>query len=300
MLDRRSFIYITAFALPRLLYASPTKFSLLPRALAELEQANGGRIGVAVLETGTGESSGYRAEERFPMCSTFKFLLAAAVLQRVDRGDERLEQSIAIPQHPLLPHSPSTEAHAGRTMTIAALCEAILTQSDNTAANLLLERTGGPESVTTFAHSIGDPVTRLNRVEPFLNESRAGDPRDTTSPAAMAGDLKSVVLGNVLSLASRNCLVSWMERNTTGVDRLRAKLPSGWRAADKTGSNGEHTSNDIAVLWAPSETAPCRLRVHYAMQGTGRQEGNDSCRNWATGYRDTHVARHVLYSAKQP
>jgi beta-lactamase class A len=227
----------------------PRSFSGLSAALTQLEKTNGGRLGVAVLDTATGGRSGYRADERFPMCSTFKFLLAAAVLQRVDRRLEKLDRAIPIPPKPLLPNSPLTEPHAGGTMTIAALCHAALTRSDNTAANLLLERMGGPAIITSFSRSIGDNVTRLDRMETSLNESLDGDLRDTTSPAAMAGDLKSVVLGNVLSRASRDQLTRWMEANLTGLERLRAKLPKGWRAADKPGSNGQHTSNDIAVLW---------------------------------------------------
>jgi beta-lactamase class A len=233
----------------------------LPVTLAQLEHSNGGRLGVAVLDTATGERSGYRADERFPMCSTFKFLLAAAVLQRVDRHQETLDRIITIPPEPMLINSPLTEPHARGTMTIADLCHAALTQSDNTATNLLLESIGGPASITQFSRSIGDTVTRLDRMETSLNESLAGDPRDTTSPTAIAGDLKSVLLGNVLSSASRDQLTLWMEANLTGLERLRAKLPEGWRAADKTGSNGEHTSNDIAVLW-PVGKPPIIIAVY--------------------------------------
>jgi beta-lactamase class A len=245
---RRLFAVII-LAAPCFLHAAPNRFSPLSAALAQLEQINGGRLGVAVLDTATGESAGYRTDERFPMCSTFKFLLASVILQRVDRHQETLDRAIAIPPKPLLFNSPSTEQHAGGTMTIAALCRAALTQSDNTAANLLLESLGGSTGITNFARSIGDPLTRLDRTETSLNESLAGDPRDTTSPKAMVGDLNSLLLGNVLSAASRDQLTRWMEANLTGFDRLRAKLPEGWHAADKTGSNGEHTSNDIAVFW---------------------------------------------------
>jgi len=249
MLSRRRFVAITALSLPGYLHAAPKGLGTLPAAFAQLERSNGGRLGVAVLDTATGERAAYRADERFPMCSTFKFLLVSAVLQRVDGRKETLERDIAIPPEPLLFNSPLTAPHAGGTMTIADLCHAAISRSDNTAANLLLEGIGGPPGVTRFARSIKDTVTRLDRTELSLNESLAGDPRDTTSPAAMAGDLKAVLLGDVLAPASRNQLTSWMEENLTGLDRLRAKLPAGWRAADKTGANGEHTSNDIAILW---------------------------------------------------
>src|SRR5947209_7521999 len=155
MISRRVFLGMPVC----LLAAGPNRF-------AQMEKSNGGRLGVAVLHTDSGELSGYRTDERFPMCSVFKWLLSVAVLRRVDRGEEKLDRSIAIPAKPLLAHSPETEPHAGGTMTVAELCHAALTQSDNTAANLLLETIGGPERFTAFARSIGDSVTRLDRTEP--------------------------------------------------------------------------------------------------------------------------------------
>lgn len=251
MLSRRTFLALTSACLPGLARPAAQRLAALPAAAMRLERTNGGRLGVAVHDTLTRERFGYRAHERFPLCSTFKFLLATAVLQRVDRGEEMLERALAIPPGPLLPHSPLTEPHAGATMTVDALCQAILTESDNTAANLLLGTVGGPAGVTGCARSIGDPVTRLDRTEPALNEALAGDPRDTTSPAAMARDLETVLLGARLLRASREQLTHWMAACVTGLDRLRAKLPGDWHAVDRTGSNGEHTSNDIAVFWPP-------------------------------------------------
>jgi beta-lactamase class A len=249
MLDRRSFLVLTALGVSGYLHATSKSMNAFPAALKQLEQNNGGRLGVAVLDTATGERSGYRADERFPMCSTFKFLLVAAVLQRVDRHQEKLDHVIAIPSKPLIGNSPLTEPHAGGSMTVAALCEAALIRSDNTAANLLLATIGGPAALTSFCRSIADDVTRLDRTEPSLNQALPGDPRDTTSPSAMVNDLNHILLGNVLSPPSRQQLTAWMEANQTGLDKLRATLPAGWRAADKTGNNGENTMNDIAVIW---------------------------------------------------
>jgi beta-lactamase class A len=267
MFSRRNFLAVAALTVPCALYAGARRFGKLPAAFAQLEETNGGRLGVAVLDTATGERSGYRADERFPMCSTFKFLLASAVLNRVDAHKETLNRPIAIPSKPLLFNSPLTELRAGGAMTVEALCHAVLTQSDNTAANLLLETIGGPAGITDFARALGDRVTRLDRIELFLNESLAGDLRDTTSPTAMAGDLKAVLLGNVLSQRSRDQITLWMEANRTGLERLRAKLPASWRAADKTGANGEHTSNDIAVFW-PTGKPPIVVAA-YITQCTG-------------------------------
>ncbi len=251
MLSRRSFLIVTAIGAPAWLHAAAHPDDSLSQAFGELERGNGGRLGVAVLNTQSGKRTGYRADERFAMCSTFKFLLVTAVLQRVDQHQEKLERAIAIPPKPLISNSPLTEPHAGGTMTVSALCEAAMIRSDNTAANLLLDTIDGPAGLTSFCRSIGDTVTRLDRTETSLNQALPGDPRDTTSPDAMLDDMNKILLGNVLREGSRQQLIAWMEANQTGLDKLRATLPSGWRAADKTGNNGENTMNDIAVLWPP-------------------------------------------------
>ncbi|HEV2702139.1 MAG TPA: class A beta-lactamase [Steroidobacteraceae bacterium] len=266
MLTRRRLLALSLLALPEL-GLSRARFAALPAMFEELERRNGGRVGVTVLDTATGEVVQHRGSERFAMCSTFKFLLAAAVLQRIERHQESADRPIAIPDAPLLSHSPLTAPHAGATMPILQLCQAIVTQSDNTAANLLLGTLGGPPGITAFARSIGDGVTRLDRTELALNEALAGDPRDTTTPAAMASNLHGIIVGSVLSAPSRDRLTSWMVACETGLDRLRADLPSGWRAADKTGTNGTHTSNDIAVLWPPNR--PPLIVAAYITQCPG-------------------------------
>lgn len=148
-------------------------------------------------------------------------------------------------------------------MPISALCHAIVTQSDNTAANLLLDTIGGPPGLTQFARSIGDTVTRSDRMELALNEGTPGDPRDTTSPAAMTANLQKLFLGETLSQPSRTKLTNWMIECKTGTNRLRAHLPSGWRAGDKTGSNGQTISNDVAIFW-PVSGAPVLVSAYLA------------------------------------
>ena len=260
MISRRAFFVAGSLAImgaatpsPLLLAAPRRRFGSLPASLAQLEKENNGRLGVAVLDTGSNESSGHRTDERFAMCSTFKMLLAAAVLERVDSGKESLARRIPIPATGLLPHSPATQEHAGSSMPILELCAAIVTLSDNTAANLLLASIDGPAGITRFARSLGDNVTRLDRIEVSLNEALPGDPRDTTSPAAMVANMQKLILGNKLSAASREQLTGWMIANKTGDERLRAGITSGWRVGDKTGSNGENTTNDIAIIWPPRQ-----------------------------------------------
>jgi beta-lactamase class A len=253
MISRRAFAVACSLAMPGLLAASRRRFGSLPASLAQLEKENNGRLGVAVLDTGSGESSGHRTDERFAMCSTFKMLLAASVLERVDSGKESLSRRISIPATGLLPHSPATQEHAGGSMPILDLCTAIVTLSDNTAANLLLASIDGPAGITRFARSLGDTVTRLDRIEIALNEAVPGDPRDTTSPSAMVANMQKLLLGNTLSAGSRQQLTGWMIANKTGDERLRAGLTGGWRVGDKTGANGENTTNDIAIIWPPHQ-----------------------------------------------
>jgi beta-lactamase class A len=247
-----------------LLSAPEGCFGNLAERFARLEKDSNGRLGVAVLDTGSGDSIGYRKDERFAMCSTFKMLLAAAVLKRVDAGKEKLDRRIAIETTGFLPNSPVSQEHAGRTMTIRELTAAIVTRSDNTAANLLLASIGGPPAITGFARSLGDTVTRLDRVETALNEALPGDPRDTTSPAAMVTNMRMLLVGDRLSPLSREQLIEWLKANKTGDERIRAGLRSGWQAGDKTGSNGDNTTNDIAVIW-PGQRAPVLVTAYLTM-----------------------------------
>jgi beta-lactamase class A len=245
--------------------ASGGRFDGLAVSLAKLEKDCGGRLGVAVLDTASGQSAGYRKDERFAMCSTFKMLLAAAVLQRIDAGKEQLDRTLPIPATISLQSSPITQEHAGGAMTIRELAEAIITRSDNTAANLLLATIGGPSGITRFARTLGDRITRLDRTETTLNEALPGDPRDTTSPAAMVETWRKVLLGTALSQASRALLTEWLIANKTGDMRLRAGLKAGWRVGDKTGANGENTTNDVAVIWPVAGGAPVLVAAYLTM-----------------------------------
>jgi len=216
-----------------------------------IESSVGGRLGVAVLDSATGALVGQRLDERFPMCSTFKALVAAQVLARVDAGQEHLDRRIPIAPADLLEWAPTTARQVGTAMSVADLCEAAITVSDNTAANLLLASVGGPAAVTAFARRLGDEATRLDRTEPTLNEALPGDPRDTTTPRAMAATLRTLMLGDALSPAGRSRLVAWMTANQTGDKRLRAGLPHDWRVADKTGTGSRGATNDMGLLWPP-------------------------------------------------
>jgi beta-lactamase class A len=231
---------------------------------------------VALLDLHTGARHGHRAAERFPMCSTFKLLLAAQVLARADAGQERLDRRIRFAASDLVAYSPSTQPRAGDSagMSVAELCEAAVTLSDNTAANLLLASAGGPLQWTAYARSLGDGVTRLDRVEPALNEATPGDPRDTTTPDAMLGNLRRLLAGDALSADARARLTGWLVANRTGARRLRAGLPPGWRAGEKTGSGEHGSSNDAGLFWPPGR-APV-LVAAYLTESALPADGRDA------------------------
>ena len=249
MIDRRYFAQCMAlFAAAPALARDPAPFDLNTAVIAA-ENASGGRIGLAVHDTATGRRFSHRGAERFAMASTFKMLLVAAVLARIDRRRDRLDRAIPVRASDILDVSPVSKAHVGGTATVAELCEATIIYSDNSAANLLLPAVGGPAGLTAWLRGIGDGVTRLDRIEPFMSEARPGDPRDTTTPDAIAATWERLLLGTILAPASRALLTRWLVANTTGDTRLRAGLPQGWIVGDKTGTGANGNVNDIAIVW---------------------------------------------------
>ena len=230
--------------------------------IAAIEQRTGGRIGVAALDTGSGKRLDYRSEERFPMCSTFKFVAAAAVLKRVDEGQEKLDRVVSYGAKDILEYAPVTKAHLkDGGMKLGALCAAAIEQSDNTAGNLLLDAIGGPPGLTNFVSGIGDHMTRLDRKEPELNSAIPGDERDTTTPAAMCADMQQLLLGRVLSESSRHQLEGWLRQNETGALMVRAGVPKTWTVGDKTGRGANGATNDVAII-CPPDRAPILVAIY--------------------------------------
>ncbi|MGI4976770.1 MAG: class A beta-lactamase [Janthinobacterium lividum] len=233
-------------------------------AIAAIERRRGGRLGVFAVDAGTGAVLAHRADERFMLCSTFKGVLAGLVLWRVDAGRDALDERVAYGRGDLLPASPVTEAHVAEgAMSVGALCAAILAVSDNAAANLLLARVGGPAALTAFARRLGDGVTRFDRYELAAGE-RSGV-LDTTTPRAIAGLARSLVLGDVLAEASRARLEAWMAACTVGGTRLRAAFPAGWGVRDRTGT-ADGRCNDYAVVRRPGR-APLVVAAYHDAPG---------------------------------
>ena len=250
-------LLITAFCLP--VIASPR---LAPEQAKLAEQQLHARVGFAELDLATGAlRESYRSGERFPMMSTYKVLLCGAVLARIDSGREQPERRIMYRQQDLEKYSPVTKQHLNEGMTIAGLCDAAITMSDNTAANLLLSSIGGPQALTRFLRQTGDPMTRLDRQEPELNEALPGDPRDTTTPEAMARTLRNLLSGKILTAASQQQLLHWMIADQVAGPLLRKVLPAGWFIADKSGA-GEHGSRGIIAVTGPAGK-PSHIVVIY-------------------------------------
>jgi len=229
--------------------------------LAGVEKTFDGRIGLFALDTGNGAQLGYRAGERFPMCSTFKVVLASAILERSKHVAGLMQQRIQYGKSDLVSYSPITEKHVDDGMTVAELCGAALQYSDNTSSNLLMKILGGPAAVTAYARTSGDAEFRLDRWETDLNSAIPDDPRDTSTPGAMGHSLQRLALGDALEPQLRDQLQNWMHGNTTGAGRIRAGVPVGWQVADKTGGGNYGTANDIAVLW-PTGRAPVVLAIY--------------------------------------
>lgn len=229
---------------------------------AKLENTFGGRLGVYAVDTANGAQTGYRADERFPFCSTFKVVLAGAILTQCPQNAGLLQQRINYTQQDVVNYSPISAKHVGDGMTVEQLCRAALQYSDNTAANMLIRQLGGPAAVTAFARSIGIEEFRLDRWETELNTAIPGDVRDTATPAAMARALQRLALGDALPAPQREQLQNWMRGNTTGSHRIAAGVPTGWQVGDKTGTGDHGTANDIAVIWPPARK-PIILAVYH-------------------------------------
>lgn len=224
--------------------------------LSAIHSRIGGRLGVYALDTERGRRIGLDESSPYAMASTFKLMLAAAVLSEVGRGRLTLEQPVAIGASDIASHGPVASKYvAAGSITIRELCAAAVEQSDNSAANLLLAHIGGAEGLTKFMRTLGDKMTRLDRTEPTLNANVPGDPRDTTTPRAMVGSMEKVLTKGALTKSSRDLLIGWLVNSRTGLRRIRAGFPTDWKAGDKTGTGQNAAVNDLAITWPPRRRA---------------------------------------------
>lgn len=240
------------------------------QAAQAVEQSLQARVGLAVLDTTDGQLWQYRADERFPMASTSKALICAALLAR---GPGAMKTAWLVKEEAIQSYAPTTENLIGQHVPASQLCAITMRNSDNTAANGVLEMLGGPEAITSFLRSVGDTVTRLDRNEPSLNEATPGDPRDTTTPQAMVHTLQNLVLGDALKAPDRDRLIDWLRHNEVGGPLLRAGVPESWTVADRTGAAAYGTRGVVAVMWPP-ERAPLVAAVYITETKASMEERN--------------------------
>ena len=271
-INRRQFVLASAAVATRGVAGEPQ------HALEALEKSVHGQLGVFA-QSGSRLFS-YRATTRFAYCSSFKWVLAAAVLEASQRGQLKLDRRVTFTKADLSAYSPVTETHLDDGLTVAQLCEATVTTSDNTAANLLTPMVGGLEGLTAFVKKLGDTTTRFDRMEPQLNTNQPGDPRDTTTPAAMTRLLRAAFTQPLLNAASQTQLFTWMNAATTGLERIRAAVPKDWSAGDKTGTSGNGAVNDVAVLRRP-EGEPIYVTVFLNARGLTMEKGAEVIANAA-------------------
>ena len=266
--------------------AAACAYSAAQAAFAELEQVLNGRIGFSALDTGSGRRIHWRAGERFALCSTFKAALAAAVLTRIDKRDVRGDDTLTFDAANLLPNSRTTAQRPDGRISVIDACEAVVSVSDNTAANALLHFLGGPPALTAFFRSIGDRATRLDRYELELNSNIEGDTRDTTTPDAMLHSIETLLLGDALGGMSRDLLTRWMLNEQNGRARIRAGLPGTWRVANKPGTGANGAVNDIGIAWPP-RGAPIVLAAYTTAPGA------------ETAVSEVTIARAAALAARQ-
>lgn len=259
----------------------------ITETIAAVEKRLGARVGAVIIDTQSGRTWSHRAQERFPLNSTFKAFACAAVLAEVDAGKAALDQHITFTADDLVTYSPVTETRVEAGMTLGEVCDAAMTMSDNTAGNLVIESLGGPDGVTRFMRQIGDAETRLDRTEPTLNEATPGDPRDTTTPKAAATSLRELVLGDALSPRSRRQLETWLLGNKVGDPLLRAGLSKDWTIADRTGAGGHGSRSIVAIAWPPE-----RKPVVAAIYLTGTEASMEE-RSTAIAEIGTAIARSL-------
>ncbi|WP_269821586.1 class A beta-lactamase [Nocardia yamanashiensis] len=241
--------------------------------LRGLEEKYGARLGVYAVDTKSGREVAYRSGERFAMASTFKALACGALLKDYPLSSGYFDQVIRFGADEVVANSPVAEQRVETGMTVAELCQAAITVSDNTAGNLILRLQGGPGEFTAFLRSLDDSVSRLDRWETELNTDTPGDERDTTSPAAVAADYEKLVLGNALGEPEREMLKGWLLANTTGGQRIRAGLPQGWTVGDKTGTTERGGANDVAVTWT-DKGVPVVIALLSSKTGTDAKADN--------------------------
>lgn len=270
-------LFLTCFILLINISASANtqsvNFSQFQKQLEKLEKSFDGKIGVYAIDTTNNKIIAYHSDDRFPVQSTFKLIGVSALLKRSINNKKLLNEKIHYTKNDLMFWHPVTGQYVSKGMTLEALSEASISYSDNTAANLITKKLGGPQVVTDFAHAIGNQSFNVEHYECDLN-SNPRDHHDTSTPKDMAISLQKLLLGNVLAENERARLIQWMRNDAVGYKRIRAGVPIGWVVADKTGSGAYGIANDIGILWSPT-CKPIVLAIYTAQNKRDAKSRDD-------------------------
>ncbi|KLN65209.1 beta-lactamase [Vibrio sp. VPAP30] len=258
---------------PSFSFAVTTDFVAVEKAIERQEETLSARIGVAVLNVETGALWSFRGDERFPLTSTFKSIACAKLLYDADQKTTELKKTVTVNREGLVAYSPVLEAYIDKEITLGDACQATMLTSDNTAANIVIASVGGTDSITSFVRELGDENTRLDRVEPELNEALPNDPRDTTTPISMTNTLNELVFGAVLSENSRAQLIDWMKSNEVTGNLLRSVLPVGWEIADRSGAGGFGARSINAVVWLDKKS-PIIVSIYVSQTDASMDQRN--------------------------
>ncbi|MCF6766562.1 class A beta-lactamase [Thiotrichales bacterium 19S3-7] len=264
------------FILPFSLFASEANQLVFQEQIHQLELEYGGKIGITVIDTSNNATLRYHSNDRFPYCSTFKFIVVGAILKQSNHNPNLLTQRIYYTKNDIVnaysPYTIDNLKQGNSSMSVKALSKAAM-YSDTTATNLLIKKLGGNDKVIEFAHSIGNTPFRLDRMEPHINTAIPGDQRDTSTPYAMAYSMQQIALGNVLNKMQKDYFQQWLRLNQTGDQRIRAAAPSNWIVGDKTGTGDYGTTNDVAVLWPPNHK-PIIISIYYTQDKKDAKSNN--------------------------
>lgn len=269
------FLSAFLFLIPCVAFANTDRFQSVEKEIRKIEATLSARIGVTVLDTANREYWDYNGDERFPLTSTFKTIACAKLLRDSEQGKNNLNSTVEVKKAEIVTYSPVVEKYVGQTITLDDACSATMATSDNTAANIIIRAVGGTESITDFVRQIGDKETRLDRVEPELNEGKVGDLRDTTTPKAMTSTLNELLFGSTLSQTSQKKLKTWMVNNQVTGNLLRSVLPESWSIADRSGAGGFGARSITAVVWNERH-APIIISIYIAQTDASMSERNNA------------------------
>ncbi|WP_217543539.1 PSE family carbenicillin-hydrolyzing class A beta-lactamase [Vibrio metschnikovii] len=268
-------LLVFSLLIPSIVFANSSKFQQVEQDAKVIEASLSAHIGISVLDTQTGESWDYNGNQRFPLTSTFKTIACAKLLYDAEQGKINSKSTVEIKKADLVTYSPVIEKQVGQAITLDDACFATMTTSDNAAANIILNALGGPESVTDFLRQIGDKETRLDRIEPELNEGKLGDLRDTTTPNAIVNTLNELLFGSTLSQDGQKKLEYWMVNNQVTGNLLRSVLPEGWNIADRSGAGGFGARSITAVVWSEAQS-PIIVSIYLAQTEASIADRNDA------------------------